>query len=168
MVDIKQDIKETVGKAISISRVLAFIFVLFLSLFCIIYVLSKTSLFQNWAKDRIVNLINKESDFKIKIQDIHVDIVNGISLKHALLNDHHQDTLFYGGNLTIGLRQSLISLFSNSLYIKDVEIDSSVFKIISYHSEERNSLNHFLYQIKPKSKSYKCVPFMFFLETIST
>lgn len=167
MVDIKQDIKETVGKAISISRVLAFIFVLFLSLFCIIYVLSKTSLFQNWAKDRIVNLINKESDFKIKIQDIHVDIVNGISLKHALLNDHHQDTLFYGGNLTIGLRQSLISLFSNSLYIKDVEIDSSVFKIISYHSEERNSLNHFLYQIKPKSKSSKSVPFLFFLETIS-
>ena len=71
MVDIKQDIKETVGKAISISRVLAFIFVLFLSLFCIIYVLSKTSLFQNWAKDRIVNLINKKSRYSCRYCEWH-------------------------------------------------------------------------------------------------
>ena len=168
MQEYNEDIKQSVREAVTLSKVLIFIFLLLASIFCIIYALSKTPLFQNWAKDRIISMVNKESDNKISIGDIHVDIVSGLDLKNVLLLDHHTDTIFFGREMQVGLKNSLFSLFSNSLEIKKVEIDTGVFKIISYAWEERNSLNHFLKHFKKKKKSPpNASPFHFVMEEVS-
>lgn len=161
-----QNIKKQFGFLKSSLRIFAFLAVLFLFLFTLVFIISKTSFFQNYVKEKVVSLIRTETNQELSIGSFNFNIVNGTDLGEIFLKDHHSDTLFYCRVLNIGLQSSLLSLLQNSLYIQDVSVQDGMLKVIAYPDEERNSLNTFIKKFKKKKSSGTNSKFRFELQDL--
>ncbi len=109
----------------------------------IIYILSlRLPIVQNWTKNLVLNYINSAYKQDIQINKFYFDPIDGFAAE-IFIPDHHQDTLFYTDNVQIGLLKSLVTLYQNSIEIKDLKFNKLTSKIIHYPGEKENNLSHF-------------------------
>ncbi|MBK9728575.1 MAG: translocation/assembly module TamB domain-containing protein [Saprospiraceae bacterium] len=111
--------------------------------------LLKTSVVQNYAKEKLLNYVNKQFNQDIQINSFYLDPFKGFT-GSILIRDHHTDTLFYTNHMEIGFARSLWSLYYKNLQLQNLEIDSSVFHIIQYENESITNLEQFINNFKSK------------------
>lgn len=63
--------------------------------------LLKTSVVQNYAKEKLLNYVNKQFNQDIQINSFYLDPFKGFT-GSILIRDHHTDTLFYTNHMEIG------------------------------------------------------------------
>ena len=98
----------------------------------IVFVFSlKLEFVQNWTKEQVLNYVNSNYKQDIHIDNFYFDPFKGFTAG-ILIKDHHQDTLFYTSNIEVGLYKSLLTLYQGSLLMNELDMNSSVVKIIKY------------------------------------
>lgn len=142
----------------ALEYLLKFLGIVLVFIFMFIIVL-RAEFVQDWSRNWLVDFLKKSYDQDLEINSFYLDPFNGF--KGAfLIRDHHKDTLFYAGDVHIGLLKSLRSVLSRKLYVDDIECDSVVMKIKVYEGESGSNLNYFISKFR-NSESKNKDPFQF-------
>ena len=107
----------------------------------------------------VTNRVNSKFNTSISVDKVDLSSLRNISLKNVLIKDHHQDTLFYLGNLETSIL-NYGNFFNNSLNFGDIEIEYGKFLMKTYKNEDQNNLTQFVNKFK-KSSQADTNPFQF-------
>jgi hypothetical protein len=98
----------------------------------------------------ITERVNSKFGTSILVDKVDLSSLRKVELKNVLIQDHHQDTLFYIGELKTSIL-NYKSIFNNSLNFGDIEIINGKFLMKTYKNEEHNSLTVFVDKFKNSS-----------------
>ena len=83
----------------------------------------KSSSFQSWITQRIANAIVGDSNIKIEIESVDIELFNKIILNKIYIEDTNSDTLFYVNRLKAEVKSW--DTEKQNLFVSSIEIDSS-------------------------------------------
>ena len=84
-----------------VSRITLRVIIIILLLSVIFLFLLQTSFVQNFGRKKIQAYLESKLHTKVIIGDLSVDFPKNIMLKNIYMEDQHQDTLLYAGNLNL-------------------------------------------------------------------
>lgn len=143
---------------------------LYIILVLAILPLALTLLFQNPVVQTIsarlaANVLTKSLGQSVKINTISIGLTGGISISDFSVQDHHNSTLLYVGNLNASPIYS--SLGFNKIKFKSIKLDSVQFNMGTYKSDTTNNLSVLVRKITGKKEKNENVGFKLFSKTIA-
>ena len=103
---------------------------------------------QVYIAQRVTKEISKDIDGEISIEKFSVDLALRCHLKHVLVKDHKQDTLFFAKE--IKTRISKVDRDKMLISIYNAEIDGLDFYLRKYDTDSSLNLNYFIRQFYHK------------------
>ena len=104
-----------------ISRIMLRVIIILLLLVFIALLLLQTSFVQNFGRTKIQAYLESKLHTKVIIGELSVDFPKSIVLKNIYLEDQHQDTLLFAGNLNLNV--NLWGLFKHRVVVNDIKLD---------------------------------------------
>lgn len=101
-----------------------------IGLVMLLYFLLNTMVVQNYLCQRLVSYVNNTYHTRISIGELSYDGWSFVSLRHVMLGDTRQDTLFYVGRLQLNLAG--LALDSSRVRLRDVVLDEPLAKLQTY------------------------------------
>ena len=135
-----------------IGRIISVLFLLITVSGLGLYFYVQTDSFRNWLKPILIDGINSSIDGKVDFEDIRIDIFKGIVFHNAVLMSAGDTVL---KTTDIAVFYHLDALFSKSISLTSITLDSPSFKIIR-HSDSTWNIDHFL---KPQIQDPNKPPF---------
>ncbi|HOY12354.1 MAG TPA: hypothetical protein PLY70_04405, partial [Saprospiraceae bacterium] len=106
-------------------------------LLCLIALLAlRTSYVQNFAKDKVMNVLSKQYKADFSIGHIYFNGFDVANLDQILFRDQKGDTLLYADHLKVDI--GLFSLFDKQIYLDKIEFDNIRSKIYEIGNDSMN------------------------------
>ena len=142
---IKEETKKIVGKGRRALRlgvnIFVYTFVGIFMLLMIFFGVSQTSLFKDWLRDTVVEIVNGEINGKISIEQIDGTIFTSLLIKNVTLTSLQNDTVVSAGN--IELRTSPLKILFKNIYVRKFELKDAKIKLVEESDGELNFLKIF-------------------------
>lgn len=116
-----------------ITRILAWIFALFITILILISLLLLIPSVQNFVINKATSIISEKTNMKVEIGSIHIAFPKAINIGGIFIEDHEFDTLFYCDKIVINT--DLIPLIRQKVNIDYLLIDGLKANIYKKHSD---------------------------------
>ncbi|MCR9290401.1 MAG: translocation/assembly module TamB domain-containing protein [Bacteroidetes bacterium] len=112
----------------------------FFALFFLFFMILQLPQVQNWAAKKATNLLSKELNTTVRVDNVRLNIINGILLENFYLEDLNGDTLLNSSLIRVDLDKGLFGLLSKKLEIEEMAINEADFIIRYPNSSSPNNL----------------------------
>ncbi len=102
-------------------------------LIILLYFLLRVSLVQSYLAKKVANAMSKKAGVEIQIGAVDISDLLRIELRDLKVKDKHDSLFINTDRIAINIIPSY--LFDNTLYIKDVEVDTALFSLIEYKGD---------------------------------
>jgi len=123
----------------------------------IFFGVSQTSLFKDWLRDTVVEIVNGEINGKISIEQIDGTIFTSLLIKNVTLTSLQNDTVVSAGN--IELRTSPLKILFKNIYVRKFELKDAKIKLVEESDGELNLLKIFPPSTEPEDTTTSEFPF---------
>ena len=158
---IQEETKKIIGKGRRALRVGVNVFVYtFVGIFMLLMIffgVSQTSLFKDWLRDTVVEIVNGEINGKISIEQIDGTIFTSLLIKNVTLTSLQNDTVVSAGN--IELRTSPLKILFKNIYVRKFELKDAKIKLVEESDGELNLLKIFPPSTEPEDTTTSEFPF---------
>ncbi|RMG79324.1 MAG: hypothetical protein D6707_08335 [Bacteroidetes bacterium] len=128
-----------------------------------------SSYIQSFIVEKITDSIKEKWNIEASVKEFHISVFNSLEVVDLLVLDHHRDTLIYTHTLKADLTDLLSQIVSENdsvISLNNIEINSPVFKLITYRNEKENNLSVLLNKI-PSSADTSSSSFYIQTELVS-
>jgi hypothetical protein len=158
---IQEETKKIIGKGRRALRlgvnIFVYTFVGIFMLLMIFFGVSQTSLFKDWLRDTVVEIVNGEINGKISIEQIDGTIFTSLLIKNVTLTSLQHDTVVSAGN--IELRTSPLKILFKNIYVRKFELKDARIKLVEESDGELNLLKIFPPSDEPEDTTTSEFPF---------
>ncbi len=137
---IQEETKKIIGKGRRALRygvnIFVYAFVGIFMLLMVFFGISQTSIFKNWLRDTVVEIVNEGINGKLSIEEIDGTIFTSLLIKNVTLTSLQNDTVVSAGN--IELRTSPLKILFKNIYVRKFELKDAKIKLVE---EEDGQLN---------------------------
>jgi len=158
---IQEETKKIIGKGRRALRlgvnIFVYTFVGIFMLLMIFFGVSQTSLFKDWLRDTVVEIVNGEINGKISIEQIDGTIFTSLLIKNVTLTSLQNDTVVSAGN--IELRTSPLKILFKNIYVRKFELKDAKIKLVEESDGELNLLKIFPPSTEPEDTTTSEFPF---------
>lgn len=158
---VKEEAKKIIGKGRRALRIGVNIFVYTLvgifMLLMVVFSISQTSLFKDWLRDTVVEIVNGEINGKLSIGEIDGTIFTSIEIKNAVLTSLQEDTVVQVGSIEI--LTSPLKLLFKSIYVRKFELRDAKIKFVEESDGKLNLLKIFPSSDEPEDTTSSEFPF---------
>lgn len=142
---IQEETKKIIGKGRRALRLGVNIFVYtFVGIFLLLMILfgiSQTSIFKDWMRDTVVEIVNDGINGKLSIEEIDGTIFTSLIIKNVTLTSLQNDTVVSAGN--IELRTSPLKILFKNIYVRKFELKDAKIKLVEEEDGQLNLLKIF-------------------------
>lgn len=128
------------------------------------------SIVQNFIADRLTAFLSGKIEANVSIDSVDFSIRRGVELQSLTLSEIQGDTILYAKSFKISLNRSLLSILSNELDLKEVELSGGRISLAKEIGDSQNNLSLLLSKLSSgKSEESKKSPssFLFNVETLN-
>lgn len=111
-----------------------------LSTFFMIFMILQLPQVQNWAARYATDYLSKQLNTTVTVENVRLNIINGILLEKFYLEDLNGDTLLNSEMIRVELDKGLFGLLSNKLEIEEAAINKADFNLRFPFSDQPNNL----------------------------
>lgn len=158
---VQEQTKKIIGKGRRALRLGVNIFVYtFVGIFMLLMVffgISQTSIFKDWLRDTVVEIVNDGIQGKLSIEEIDGTIFTSLLIKNVTLTSLQNDTVVSAGN--IELRTSPLKIIFKNIYVRKFELKDAKIKLIEESDGELNLLKIFPPSTDPEDTTTTDFPF---------
>ena len=158
---VKEETKKIIGKGRKALRYGVNIFVYtFVGLFMLLMVffgISQTSIFKNWLRDTVVEIVNDGINGKLHIEEIDGTIFTSLLIKNATLTSLQNDTVISAGK--IELKTSPLKILFKNIYARKFELKDARIKLVEEEDGQLNLLKIFPPSSEPDDTTSSEFPF---------
>lgn len=153
--------KKIIGKGRRALRlgvnIFVYTFVGFFMLLMIFFGISQTSIFKDWLRDTVVEIVNDGINGKLSIEEIDGTIFTSLLIKNVTLTSLQNDTVVSAGN--IELRTSPLKILFKNIYVRKFELKDARIKLVEESDGELNLLKIFPPSDEPEDTTTSDFPF---------
>ncbi len=95
---------------------------------------------QNWTVDRLASYFEKKLETKVEIDQVRLNIFDGLDIQKFYVEDHSGDTLIFSENFKVGLTKNLFSVFNKELSMSTILMENAVVKISKTTEDGKSNL----------------------------
>ena len=95
---------------------------------------------QNWAAKKATKILSEELNTTVRIDNVRLNIINGLLLENFYLEDLEGDTLLNSGSIRVNFDKGLFGLLSKKLEIEDIAINDADFILRFPYGSNHNNL----------------------------
>lgn len=101
---------------------------------------------QNWLIDRITDKISEQTHSKVDIDHVKLSIFKGLVVEGLYLSEKNndKDTLIHLGEFSTSLKQNLLSIMDNQLYLRQLRVANGTVNLRKAPGEKQSNLDKFL------------------------
>lgn len=158
---LQEETKKIIGKGRKALRlgvnIFVYTFVGIFMLLMIFFGISQTSLFKDWLRDTVVEIVNNEINGRISISEIDGTIFTSLFIKDVTLTSIQKDTVFSAGN--IELRTSPLKILFKNIYVRKFEIKDAKINLVEESDGQINLLKIFPSSDEPEDTTTSSFPF---------
>ncbi len=158
---VQEQTKKIIGKGRIALRygvnIFVYTFVSIFMFFVIFFGVSQTSLFKNWLRDTVVEIVNDGINGNLSIEQIDGTIFTSLLIKNATLTSVQKDTVIQAGN--IELRTSPLKILFKEIYLRKFELKDAKIKLIEESDGQLNLLKIFPSSKEPDDTTSSEFPF---------
>ena len=129
------------------SSLILLLFLLGLSVFLLV----KSPAFQTYITQKIGTYLSEKTNTKITVKSVDFEWVKTLVLQEVLILDHHQDTLLFGGKLSVGIDS--YSFKNKDFSIGTLGLKDTYVKLQKYSGEDSSNLQYFVARLKLKKQN---------------
>ena len=120
-------------------------FILFLFiLFFILSVLIQLPVFQNFIVDKVANSISKKVDAEVRIDEVHLSLIDGAIINGLYIEDHEGDTLIYSKQFSTSFGSSMRSIINRDISFNRIYLEDATVNLITRKGDELSNLEKML------------------------
>lgn len=158
---IQEETKKIIGKGRRALRLGVNIFVYtFVGIFLLLMIffgISQTSIFKDWMRDTVVEIVNDGINGKLSIEEIDGTIFTSLIIKNVTLTSLQNDTVVSAGN--IELRTSPLKILFKNIYVRKFELKDAKIKLVEEEDGQLNLLKIFPPSDEPEDTTSSKFPF---------
>jgi len=158
---IQEETKKIIGKGRRALRygvnIFVYAFVGIFMLLMVFFGISQTSVFKNWLRDTVVEIVNEGINGKLSIEEIDGTIFTSLLIKNVTLTSLKNDTVVSAGN--IELRTSPLKILFKNIYIRKFELKDASVKLVEEEDGQLNLLKIFPPSDEPDDTTSSKFPF---------
>ena len=158
---IQEETKKIIGKGRKALRygvnIFVYTFVALFMLLMIFFGVSQTSIFKDWLRDTVVEIVNDEIKGKLAIEEIDGTVFTSLLIKNISLTSLQNDTIVAAGN--IELRTSPLKILFKNIYIRKFELKNARIHLVEESDGELNLLKMFPPSTEPDDTTSSVFPF---------
>jgi hypothetical protein len=126
-------------------------------LLVVFFGISQTSVFKDWLRDTVVEIVNDGINGKLSIEEVDGTIFTSLLIKNATLTSLQNDTVVSAGN--IELRTSPLKILFKNIYVRKFELKDAKIKLIEEEDGQLNLLKIFPSSDEPEDTTSSKFPF---------
>jgi hypothetical protein len=126
-------------------------------LLVVFFGISQTSIFKDWLRDTVVELVNDGINGKLSIEEIDGTIFTSLLIKNVTLTSLQNDTVVSAGN--IELRTSPLKILFKNIYVRKFELKDARVKLVEEEDGQLNLLKIFPPSDEPEDTTSSEFPF---------
>ena len=158
---IQEETKKIIGKGRRALRlgvnIFVYTFVGIFMLLMIFFGISQTSLFKDWLRDTVVEIVNDGIEGKLSIEEIDGTIFTSLLIKNVTLTSLKNDTVVSAGN--IELRTSPLKIPFKNIYVRKFELKDAKIRLVEEEDGQLNLLKIFPPSDEPEDTTSSEFPF---------
>jgi len=158
---IQEETKKIIGKSRRALRygvnIFVYTFVGIFMLLMLFFGISQTSLFKNWLRDTVVEIVNDGIQGKLSIEEIDGTIFTSLRIKNVTLTSLQNDTVVSAGN--IELRTSPLKILFKNIYVRKFELKDAKIRFVEEEDGQLNLLKIFPPSNEPEDSTSSEFPF---------
>ncbi len=134
-------------------KTLKYSFIVLLVLGIALFIALQTSAVQTFLAQKASDYLSTELNTKVSIGKVDIDFFANANLRDVYVEDLHQDTLIYGGN--INCKISGFSFKEKKMKLEEVTLENINAKLITYKGDSTLNMQFLLDYFSPKSSTPK-------------
>lgn len=144
-----------------VYRFLKISIVLFLLFVNMITLLFASPAFNQSLLNSFTRYVSDRTGFNVAIENLKLDLNDGIALKNVRILDKHNDTLINAQSINTSILRNLFPMiFSKKYNFSVLKIDGSKIKILKKQGDSLSNIEEFIQNLQiPKSKDNSCTRF---------
>lgn len=158
---LQEETKKIIGKGRRALRlgvnIFVYTFVGIFMLLMIFFGISQTSLFKDWLRDTVVEIVNAEIKGNLSIGEIDGTIFTSLLLKDVALTSIQKDTVILARN--IELRTSPLKILFKNIYVRKFELKDAEINLVEENDGQLNLLKIFPSSDEPEDTASSNFPF---------
>ncbi len=158
---IQEETKKIIGKGRRALRygvnIFVYAFVGIFMLLMVFFGISQTSIFKNWLRNTVVEIVNDGINGKLSIEEIDGTIFTSLLIKNVTLTSLQNDTVVSAGN--IELRTSPLKILFKNIYVRKFELKDAKIKLVEEEDGQLNLLKIFPPSDEPEDTTSSRFPF---------
>ena len=158
---IQEETKKIIGKGRRALRygvnIFVYAFVGIFMLLMVFFGISQTSIFKNWLRDTVVEIVNEGINGKLSIEEIDGTIFTSLLIKNVTLTSLKNDTVVSAGN--IELRTSPLKILFKNIYVRKFELKDATVRLVEEEDGQLNLLKIFPPSDEPEDTTSSKFPF---------
>lgn len=115
--------------------------ILTIVVFIALALIVQTPAVQNYVQKEARQFLETKLGQKVEIQNLRLKWINQFSLRGFLIEDHHQDTLIYVGDLNVNLNMDFNSIVQKDFRFNGIKLEQVRFKNITYPGDSISTLS---------------------------
>lgn len=125
-----------------VLRFLLFLFILILLLPLILHI----GFVQNFLADSFAKRISKKTNSEIRIDNVGFSVFKGLTLENLYISDpgYSNDTLAIIGAFSTSLKQNILSILKNRVYLNEINLSDTKLNIITQQGDSISNFDRFL------------------------
>ena len=159
--EIQEETKKIIGKGRKALRygvnIFVYAFVGIFMLLMVFFGISQTSIFKNWLRNTVVEIVNDGINGKLSIEEIDGTIFTSLIIKNVTLTSIQNDTVVSAGN--IELRTSPLKILFKNIYVRKFELKDATIKLVEEEDGQLNLLKIFPPSDEPEDTTSSRFPF---------
>lgn len=158
---IQVETKKIIGKGRRALRygvnIFVYAFVGFFMLLLVFFGISQTSIFKDWLRNTVVEIVNDGINGKLSIGEIDGTIFTSLIIKNVTLTSLQNDTVVSAGN--IELRTSPLKILFKNIYIRKFELKDATVRLVEEEDGQLNLVKIFPPSDEPEDTTSSRFPF---------
>jgi len=158
---IQEETKKIIGKGRRALRygvnIFVYAFVGIFMLLLVFFGISQTSIFKDWLRNTVVEIVNDGINGKLSIGEIDGTIFTSLTIKNVTLTSLQNDTVVSAGN--IELRTSPLKILFKNIYVRKFELRDATVRLVEEEDGQLNLVKIFPPSDEPEDTTSSRFPF---------
>ncbi len=121
-----------------------YLILLLFVLFFILSVLIQLPAFQNFIVDKVANSISKKVDAEVRIDEVHLSLIDGAIINGLYIEDQQGDTLLYAKTFSTSFGSSMRSIINRDISFNRIYLEDATVNLLTRKGEESSNLEKML------------------------